>query len=73
MVWFDQDRGRAHYYKVTSALTQQIRESLWWFMVKNESYRYKHDQREIDKSKPNFINNSLIDLKIGEVVNSFVE
>jgi transposase len=71
--WFDQYRGRVHYYKATSALARRIAEALWWVMVKNEPYRHWHDPYTVEKPEPVLINNRLIDLETGEVLESFVE
>lgn len=71
--WFDQYRGRVHYYKATSALARRIAEALWWVMVKNEPYRYWNDHRTIESPGKVRVNNRLIDLETGEILGSNVQ
>jgi len=48
-------------------------QTLWWVMMKNEPYRYKLEQGEIDKTKPVLVNNLLIVPATGEVLKNFIE
>lgn len=63
--WFDQYRGRVHYYKATSALARRMAEGLWWVLVKNEPYRYWQGGRA---AKVVQVGSQLVDLSTGEVM-----
>ncbi len=66
--WFDQYRGRVHYFKATSALARRMAEGLWWVMIKNEPYRHWQDPYSKEKTENILDNNRLINLETGEIL-----
>lgn len=67
-VWFDAYRGRAHYFKATSALARRMAEGLWWVMVRQEPF--KCWQHPADPSETELVQRGRqwVDPQTGEVL-----